>query len=142
MHPRLLGNSGVVDNFRPDAWIEGGSPTYGFLTFGVPEDNPFRDTFNSIAGDTWADWLFMAGLLGVGLALVRGIGIRLAAITGGLLYLMWVASMPLENNPVGDDQLLGAITVVVLALALAGDTWGFGKAWANTHLVRRLPILR
>lgn len=136
-------DTGVVDYFGPDAWIQGGSPTYGFLTFGVPDDNPFQSTFDNMAGDTWADWLFMAGLLGIGLTLTLGIGIRLAAICGGLLYLlMWVASMPLENNPVIDDHLLGAISVVVLALTLAGDTWGLGKVWANTHLVRRLPILR
>jgi thiosulfate dehydrogenase [quinone] large subunit len=135
--------TGVVDYFGPDAWVNGGSPTYGFLAFGVPEDNPFHDTFNSIAGDTWATWLFMAGLLGVGLALTLGIGIRLAAISGAALYLMmWLASLPLENNPVIDDHVLGAITVVVLAATLAGDTWGLGKAWARTHLVRRLPILR
>ena len=49
---------------------------------------------------------------------------------------------PLENNPVLDDHLLGAISVIVLAATLAGDTWGLGKAWAKTNLVRRFPVLR
>jgi len=135
--------TGVVDRFGPDAWINDGNPTFGFLTFGVPEDNPFHDTFNSIAGDAWVNWLFMAGLLGIGLALTFGVGIRLAAITGAALYLMmWTASLPLENNPVIDDHLLGAITLIVFALTLAGDTWGLGKVWAKMHLVRRFPVLR
>lgn len=135
--------TGAVDRFGPDAWINEGSPTFGFLTFGVPEDNPLREMFNGIAGDAWADWLFMAGLLGIGLALTLGVGMRIAAIAGGLMYLlMWVASWPLENNPVVDDHLLGALTVVVLALTLAGDTWGFGKAWARTDLVGRYAVLR
>lgn len=135
--------TGNVDYFGPDAWVNGGSPTFGFLSFGVPEDNPFRDTFTSIAGDTWVNWLFMVGLLGIGLALTFGIGMRIAAVSGALLYgLMWIASMPLENNPVIDDHLLGAITVVVLAVTLAGDTWGLGRTWARTHLVRRFPVLR
>ena len=135
--------TGVVDRFGPDAWINDGNPTFGFLTFGVPEDNPFRDTFNSIAGDAWTNWLFMLGLLGIGLALTFGVGIRLAAISGAVLYLlMWVASWPLGNNPVIDDHLLGAVTLVVFALMLAGDTWGFGKMWAKTHLVQRFPVLR
>ncbi|WP_435770857.1 hypothetical protein [Nocardioides sp. SYSU DS0651] len=135
--------TGAVDRFGPDAWINEGSPTYGFLTFGVPQDNPFREFFNGIAGDAWADWLFMAGLLGIGLALTFGVGIRLAAVTGAALYLMmWVAAMPLENNPVIDDHLLGAVTVVVLALTLAGDTWGLGRVWARTSIVRRFPFLR
>jgi thiosulfate dehydrogenase [quinone] large subunit len=135
--------TGVVDRFGPDAWINDGNPTFGFLTFGVPEDNPFRETFNSIAGDAWVNWLFMAGLLGIGLALTFGVGIRLAAISGAFLYLlMWAASLPLENNPVIDDHLLGAVALIVFALTLAGDTWGFGKIWAKTHLVRRFPVLR
>jgi thiosulfate dehydrogenase [quinone] large subunit len=135
--------TGAVDRFGPDAWINGGSPTFGFLTFGVPEDNPFREFFNGIAGDTWVNWLFMLALLGIGLALTFGVGMRIAAASGALLYLMmWVASMPLENNPVVDDHLLGAITVVVLALTLSGDTWGLGKMWSRTGLVRRYQALR
>jgi thiosulfate dehydrogenase (quinone) large subunit len=135
--------TGAVDRFGPDAWINGGSPTFGFLTFGVPEDNAFREFFNGLAGDTWVDWLFMLALLGIGLALTFGVGMRIAAASGALLYLMmWVASMPLENNPVVDDHLLGAVTMVVLATTLAGDTWGLGKQWARTNLVRKYQALR
>jgi thiosulfate dehydrogenase [quinone] large subunit len=47
-----------------------------------------------------------------------------------------------ENNPVFDDHLLGAISVAVLALTLAGDTWGFGKAWARVPFVRGNGLLR
>ena len=66
-----------------------------------------------------------------------------AAGAGALLYmLMYAAVLPLENNPIVDDHLIGAIAVVVLALTLAGDTWGAGKAWARTRLVRRYPVLR
>ncbi|MFP5252566.1 MAG: hypothetical protein ACLGH4_02070 [Actinomycetes bacterium] len=125
------------------AWLNGGSPTEGFLTYGVPADNPFKEFFNGMAGDTWADWLFMLGLLGIGLALFSGVAIRIAATAGALLYmLMYAAVVPLENNPVMDDHLAGAIVVVVLALTLAGDTWGLGRTWARTGLVRRYPVLR
>ena len=134
---------GNLDRFGPAAWVNGGSPTEGFLSFGVPEDNPFKSVFTAMAGDTWVDWLFMIGLLGIGFALFTGIGMRIAAATGALLYmLMYVASLPLENNPVVDDHLIGAIALVVLALTLAGDTWGAGRAWAKTRLVRRYPVLR
>ncbi|MFL6001335.1 MAG: hypothetical protein ACJ72P_00860 [Nocardioides sp.] len=135
--------TGAVDRFGPDAWINGGSPTFGFLTFGVPADNPFQSFFNGLAGDTWVDWLFMLSLLGIGLALTSGVGMRIGAAVGALLYLMmWVASMPLENNPVVDEHLLGALTMVVLATTLAGDTWGLGKRWARTRLARRHEALR
>jgi thiosulfate dehydrogenase [quinone] large subunit len=134
---------GNLDRFGVAAWVNGGSPTEGFLMFGVPENNPFKDVFTSMAGQTWVDWLFMIGLLGIGAALLTGVGMRIAAGAGALLYMfMYVAVLPLENNPVVDDHLIGAIVLVVLALTLAGDTWGAGKAWARTHLVRRYPVLR
>lgn len=135
--------TGSVDRFGPDAWIHGGSPTFGFLHFGVSADNPFHGMFNSLAGAGWADALFMAGLLGIGLALTLGIGVRLAAVTGAVLYLlMWAASLPLENNPAIDDHLIGAVALIVFAFTLAGDTWGMGRTWARTRLVRRFPVLR
>src|SRR6476660_2941194 len=56
----------VVDAFGPAAWIHGGSPTLGFLKFGTK--GPLADFYQSFAGDTWADWLFMLGLAGIGLA--------------------------------------------------------------------------
>ena len=133
-----------VDYFAKDAaWLNGGSPTEGFLTFGVADSNPFQGFYNSIGGTVFADSLFMLGLAGIGIALTFGFGIRIAAATGALLYfLMWTASFPLDNNPVLDDHLLGAATMVVLGLTLAGDTWGLGKAWARTRLVRHHGFLR
>ena len=131
----------TTDRFGDAAWINGGSPTEGFLMFGA--EGPFKDFYNGIAGDAWTNWLFMLGLLGIGLALTFGVGMRIAAIAGALMYvLMWTVVLPPENNPVLDDHLLGAMTLVVLALTLSGDTWGAGKAWAKTHLVQRFPILR
>ena len=57
-----VGQDGGVNRFGPAAWINGGSPTEGFLKFGA--DGPFKGFYNDIAGATWADWLFMLGLLG------------------------------------------------------------------------------
>ncbi|WP_030483528.1 hypothetical protein [Nocardioides aequoreus] len=135
------GEDGVVDRFGPAAWVNGGSPTEGFLKFGA--DGPFADLYGSIAGAAWADWLFMLGLLGIGLALTLGIGMRIAAATGALLYvLMWTVVLPPPNNPVLDDHLLGAVTLVVLALTYAGDTWGLGRRWAELRVVESNPVLR
>ena len=133
--------TGIVDRFGDAAWINGGSPTEGFLKFGA--DGPFQGFYNSIAGAAWADWLFMLGLLGIGLALTLGIGMRLAAAAGVVLYLlMWSVVLPPSNNPVIDDHLLGAVTLVVLALAHAGDTWGLGRSWSRTPVVRDNAYLR
>ncbi|CUR58654.1 membrane hypothetical protein [metagenome] len=133
-----------IDFFAKDgAWLNGGNPTKGFLTFGVPADNPLQGMFNSMAGDPWVNVLFMAGLLGVGLTLTLGIGMKLGTISGALMYaFMWIASWPLANNPVIDDHLLGVLSMIVLGLSAAGMTWGLGRAWSRTSLVRRAPILQ
>src|SRR5215208_2082879 len=68
------------------AWINGGSPTEGFLKFGA--DGPFDGFYHSLAGTAFADWAFMLGLLGIGTALTLGIGVRIAGYAGALLYLM------------------------------------------------------
>lgn len=133
---------GNLDRFGDAAWINGGSPTEGFLSFGVPADNPFKGTFNSMAGQAWVDWLFMLGLLGIGVALTFGIAMRIGTAAGALMYaLMYAASLPLENNPVIDDHLIGVIVMAVLAFTAAASTWGLGKVWTSTELVRKYPAL-
>jgi thiosulfate dehydrogenase [quinone] large subunit len=135
--------TGAVDRFGDAAWISGASPTEGFLTYGVNPDSPFAGFFNGLAGYAIVDWLFMLGLLSIGVALTLGIGMRFAGLAGAALYLMmYAAVMVPENNPVFDDHLLGAISVVVLALTLAGDTWGLGKVWARIPFVRGNGFLR
>jgi thiosulfate dehydrogenase (quinone) large subunit len=123
------------------AWINGGHPTQGFLK-NSPK-GPFKEFYNGIAGAAWADWLFMAGLLGIGLALILGIGMRIAAAAGTLLLvMMWTAVLPPTTNPFMDDHLIYAGTIVGLALAGAGTTFGLGKWWGDTALVQRAPWLK
>jgi thiosulfate dehydrogenase [quinone] large subunit len=59
-----------------------------------------------------------------------------------MYVLMWTVVLPPENNPVLDDHLLGALTLIVLAMFSAGDTWGLGRWWSNTSIVQRFPALR
>ncbi|QIK74243.1 hypothetical protein [Nocardioides piscis] len=134
---------GNLDRFGDAAWINGGSPTEGFLTFGVPADNPFKGFFNGLAGYAVVDWLFMLGLLGIGLTLILGVGMKIGTAAGALMYaFMYAAVLPLENNPVVDDHLIGVIVMVVLALGAAGTTWGLGRVWQRTSLVEKFPILK
>ena len=84
-----------IDFMAQDAaWLNGGSPTEGFLSFGVPADNPFKDIFNSMAGDAWVDWLFMLGLLSIGFALS-------VLSTAGILLLapVWRDALPWVPRP-------------------------------------------
>lgn len=133
--------TGAVDRFGPDAWINGGSPTEGFLAFGA--DGPFKGFYNSIAGDAWVNWAFMLGLLAIGVAFTFGIFTRLATIGGVIMYvMMWTVVLPPENNPILDDHLLGAAAVLVLGLFSAGRYLGLGSWWEGQSIVQRSPILK
>ena len=129
------------------AWINGGSPTKGFLSNVAV--GPFEATFHTIAGAAWADWLFMIGLLGIGIALILGIGLRAAAVSGTvMMVLMWAAEWPLakvtsagepsmSTNPIVDYHIIYALALIALALTYAGHTWGLGKLWARLPFVQR-----
>jgi len=130
-----------IDFFSKDAWIHGGNPTLGFLKFGAT--GPLKGFYNSIAGEAWVNWAFMLGLLFIGLTLTLGIAIRLGATAGLVMYLMmWSVALLPQTNPLIDDHILGAATMVVLGLTLAGDTWGLGKSWSRQHLVADNAVLR
>ena len=123
-----------------DSWVNGGSPTTGYLA-GV--QGPFGGIFNAVSGQAWADWLFMGGLLAVGVALLAGVAMRLAAVGGvTMLIMMWMASMPMVTNPAIDDHVVYALVLVGLAAAGAGHTFGLGDRWNALPLVRRFPVLR
>lgn len=118
-----------------NAWIDGGSPTTGYLS-GV--EGPFGDFFNDLAGNTWVDWIFMIGLLGIGLALILGIGMRIAAVAGVLMLgMMYLASLPLDNNPFMDEHITEALMIVVLALTFSGRYLGLGRYWERIPFVQK-----
>ncbi|GAA3023607.1 DoxX family membrane protein [Kitasatospora albolonga] len=134
------------------SWINGGSPTKGFLSH--VSAGPLRSAFRHLAGQTWADWLFMLGLLGIGVALIGGFALRIAAGSGTLLMvLMWAAEWPParhlvdgaasgSTNPVMDYHLVYALLLIALAATGAGGTWGVGSRWADLPIVREHAWLR
>jgi thiosulfate dehydrogenase [quinone] large subunit len=129
------------DTKSAQAWIHGGSPTLGFLKFGAK--GPFADFYHGVAGATWADWLFMIGLAGIGIALMAGLAMRITAASGALmLVLMWTVVLPPANNPFMDDHLVYALVLILLAAMGAGRFVGFGGAWQKLAIVQRYPFLK
>lgn len=133
--------TGEVDRFGSAAWINGGSPTEGYLSFAT--SGPLAGFYQSFAGAVWADWLFMLGLLGIGLALMLGVAMRITAVCGVVLtVLMWSSVLPPVNNPIIDDHIIEALVFVVLALAGAGHTLGIGGAYERLPVVARHSWLK
>lgn len=96
------------------AWIAGGSPTYGFLA--MASKGPFEGIFKAIAGNAVVDWLFMLGLLFVGVTLLLNRFVRWGSLAGlAMVVLMYLAVLPPENNPVLDDHIIYALVFLLLA---------------------------
>ena len=129
------------------AWIHGGSPTKGFLSSVAV--GPFQSAFHSWAGQGWADWLFMLALLGIGAALILGIGLRTAAVAGTLLVaMMWFAVYPParydatgaatgSTNPFVDEHVMDALALLAIAAFGTASSWGLGAWWSKLPLVSK-----
>lgn len=134
------------------SWVNGGSPTNGFLK-GVSA-GPMESTFHSWAGSGLVDWLFMLGLLGIGIGLVSGVALKLTAAAGtAMMAFMWIAEWPLaqhtsagaptmSSNPVVDYHVMFAAIMIALALSAAGTAFGLGGRWARLPFVSRNGWLR
>lgn len=138
-----LGFSTASEN----AVINGGTPAQGYLQFGVEDSQPLKQVFIDLFANGFGDFLFMAGLAGIGIAMITGAGLRIAAVGGSLLMLfMYLVALPWAaesaTNPLFDSHWLEAMLLIIPAVTLAGDTWGLGKWWGGLPVVRSNPWLR
>jgi|SRR3989344_2763558 len=122
------------------AWIEGGSPTFGFLSFATK--GPFTEFYKNLAGNPVVDWLFMLGLFFVGVTLLLGIFVKLGSYTGVLmLILMYTAGFILPvNNPFLDDHIIYTVLMIGFTISQSGYYLGFGKLWSKTKLIQKYNI--
>jgi thiosulfate dehydrogenase [quinone] large subunit len=123
-----------------NAWINGGSPTAGYLAHAT--SGPLAGFYNSISGNAVVDFLFMLALFAVGLAWLLGLGQRIAGYAGALLMIMlWSTNLPPAQNPIIDQHIVYLIVFLAMTLVKPGRWLGLGKWWANTAIVKRFPIL-
>lgn len=123
------------------SWINGGSPTYGFLAHGT--QGPLADVYQTIAGHIAIDWLFMLGLLCVGTALVLGVGVRVAGYSGAVMMLLiWSASLFPEQNPFIDEHIIYALVLLWLTRTDVAKQFGLGEWWRSLPLVKRRALLQ
>ena len=131
----------TVSTLCDSAWVSGSSPTTGFLKFGT--SGPLADFYQSLAGNGFVDWVFMIGLLGIGLGLVLGIAMRLSTISGiAMMLLMYSAALLPENNPVIDDHIIYALVLAAIYAANDQQVFGYAKQWASLDIVKKFPFLR
>ena len=131
-------------------WMFGtgkGNPTAGFLKFGVNPNGPLHDFYTNLAPsspNSIINWLFMAALLGAGVGLMLGIGMRISCVGASILLLsMFLAVAPwskyvdkggstvASNNPLLDEHIIYASTLMLLMFVCAGRYWGLGRWWES-----------
>lgn len=133
-------DTGSVQVMCGDAWLNGASPTASFLQFAT--DGPLKDIFQSMVGNPVVDWLFMLALLLIGLALILGIGVRIAVMSGSLFMLILWSSMLLPaNNPLIDEHIIYILLLVAIYYANDQQRLGLGAWWRNQPMVRRYTFL-
>jgi thiosulfate dehydrogenase (quinone) large subunit len=111
------------------AWVNGGSPTKNYL---AATQGPFAGFFHGLSGHVWVDWLFMIGLAGIGLALLSGIMVRVAVVSGTiLLAFMWAASLPLTANPAIDEHVLYIVLLWIIFFGYPNQVLGLGALWRS-----------
>ncbi|MEK6811141.1 MAG: hypothetical protein AABX96_01380, partial [Nanoarchaeota archaeon] len=130
----------VVAYMCEKAWINGGSPTFGFLTYGV--HGPFADFYHSIASSVLVSWLFMLGLLFVGFTLTFGVMIRLGGLAGSLMMLlMYLGLITPTNHPFIDEHIVYAFVMLGFVFVHTCKHLGFGRWWTNLKFVKNRWLL-
>ncbi|HEU5004778.1 MAG TPA: hypothetical protein VFT49_01690 [Candidatus Saccharimonadales bacterium] len=110
------------------AWIHGGSPTAGFL--GHATTGPLAGFYHHLAGQAWVDWLFMLGLLFVGVGMVFGTWIRSAAAAGiCLLVLMWSSLLWPADAPGVDEHIIYILVMIVFLVGSFPNKWAVRLPW-------------
>ncbi|MFC4138137.1 MULTISPECIES: DoxX family membrane protein [unclassified Microbacterium] len=124
------------------ALINGFSPTRGYLEFGLDPAGIAYGALHPLAGHPVVDALYLLGTLGAGIALLLGVGVRVAGLGAAtFMLLLWVSSFPLANNPFLDEHLFAVAAALLLAFSPSGDRLGLGRWWRSTPLVQRFGWL-
>ena len=132
--------TGNIDVLCEKSWLQGGSPTSGFLHFATK--GPFANYYQNLSGINLIDWLFMIGLLLIGLSLIFGVAMKVATISGVVLMLiLYLAIIPPENNPMLDDHVIYAILLIGILSVNNEQKWGLRAWWIKQSPVNRWPIL-
>ena len=135
-------DSSAIDFFCDAAMIRGGSPTYGVLEFGT-QGSHTGGLFSWMAPSApdainFADVGFMLALLAGGVALMLGLGTRIAAIGGAVLMMFMFLALDVwpETNPVNSSHTIEMVAFLGIA------TVGPGRFALQSWWDRTFPSMR
>lgn len=136
--------TGAVTYMCSKSVVGGGSPTKGFL---ANASGPLGSIFKSLSSVdvvvSIISVLFMLGLLGIGISLLFGAGLKIAGYSGALLMVfMYLAAFDKVNNPLIDDHIVYAAVFLLIAhLPQIGENFGISKWWKSQAIVKKYKCL-
>ncbi len=115
--------------------------TPGYLQFATR--GPLAGFFQGLAGNMVVEVLIVGGLILIGLALILGVLVRVAAVSGiVMMLLMYVSAFPPEHNPLVDDHIVYAALLGLLAVLGAGRFLGVDQWIEKRRFVEARPRLK
>ena len=126
--------------------MTGGWSAGGYSQFAVHENNSFWWLWEAIAGAAWLEPLVVWGQLAIGLALLLGFAVRLAAFVGALqTVLFWMsaleggllAGLPVANGFVVSSHVVYALLLFGLGTVGAGRLLGLHRRIERPRIVRK-----
>ncbi len=126
----------------PDkGWIDGGSPTKGFLSFATK--GPLKPFYIWLGNYDWAvNFAWMGGLLFVGVSMIFGVLFKLGSYAGAFfMFLAWSALLPPVHNPILDEHVVYIFSFLLLSTSNAGNFFGLGKRWKKLWVVKKYKFL-
>lgn len=138
--------AGITKLLTPGGWTAA-----GFLENAVPEGNPFGGLWVAMAGSPFVDMLVMWGQVLLGLVLILGVVVRLAAFFGALqMILFWaahlegglMAGLPIEHGFFVSSHIVYALLLFGLGAFGAGRILGLDRWLEDTEFVQNHPRLR
>ena len=134
------------------AWINGGSPSTGYLQHAVNANSPFASFYSNTLVNLnhslfgIVDWALMLMFLIVGVTMILGFMIRFSTVISLIFFVMvYISEIPFAagaTNPIVDEHIFYILIALVIVFTSASHYLGIGNRWDNLSLVRQYPLLK
>jgi len=126
--------------------MKGQMATKGFLSGPSVAQGPFAESFNGLAGSWTVEYLVVYGELLIGIALILGVAVRFASMSGiTMMTLFTVAMWPIaekaSDNPIVDVRVFYTVSFLILAYFAAGRFLGLDRFIERAKFVQKHPKL-
>lgn len=119
--------------------IDGGSPS-SFVVFA--DGGLLKPFWDSVGGNSAVDVLMMVGIIAIGIALLLGIGSKIACVAFTVfLLLMYSLHVPPSDNPLIDYRITWILLTWIVYFGKGFEKYSLCDRWKELPFVRKFPIL-